>query len=90
MLILAMNKILPDERGRVFLTLYSYTPEEVNNALFMGMKDDSYGEYKIAVQFNSAFDPCLNKFGVTQPNEIVYHGTIRNGRNATIVVMKNE
>ena len=26
----------------------------------------------------------------TQPNEIIYHGTIRNGRNATIIVEKND
>ena len=87
--ILATGKILPDDRNRVFLTPYLYSPEEVNNALFMGMKDSSYGEYRVEVRFTSPFDPCIDYFGGTQPNEIIYHGTIRNLRNATITVVKN-
>ena len=44
MAILESGKILPDERGRVFLTPYLYSADEVNNALFMGTKSDDYGE----------------------------------------------
>ena len=32
----------------------------------------------------------INYDGATQPNEIIYHGTIRNGRNADLIVEKNE
>ena len=90
MAILESGKILPDERGRVFLTPYLYSSDEVNNSLFMGMKSSDYGEYRITVQLYSSNDPCLSKVGATQWNEIIYYGTIRNGRNATITVMKNE
>ena len=89
MMILATGMILPDEKRRVYLTPNLYSPDEVNDALFMGTKDSSYGEYRVEVRFKSSFDPCLDYNGGTQPNEIVYHGTIRNGRNATITVVKN-
>ena len=90
MAILESGKILPDERGRVFLTPYLYSADEVNNALFMGTKSDDYGEYRIAVQIYPGSEYCLSTVGATQPNEVIFYGTIRNGRNATITVMKNE
>ncbi len=90
MAILESGKILPDERGRVFLTPYLYSSDEVNNSLYMGRKSSDYGEYRITVQFFSLNDPCLSKVGATQWNEIIYYGTIRNGRNAILTVMKNE
>ena len=71
------------------MTPFLYSPEEVNNSLYMGMKGSDYGEYRVVVQLY-AYDPCLSKIGATQPNEIIYYGTIRNGRNAIITVMKNE
>ena len=85
MAILKSGKILPDERGRVFLTPYLYSPDEVNNS-----KSSDYGEYRITVQLYASNDPCLSKLGATQWNEIIYYGTIRDGRNASLTVMKNE
>ena len=88
--ILKSGKILPDEKGRVYLTPYLYTPDEVNNALFMGSKSDDYGEYRIAVTIYPGAEYNLSYINPTQPNEIIYYGTIRNGRNANLTVMKNE
>jgi len=88
--ILKSGKILPDEKGRVFLTPYLYSPDEVNNALFMGMKSEDYGEYRITVQLYPGSEYNINYINPTQPNEIIYYGTIRNGRNATLTVVKNE
>ena len=89
MKIMSSGMILHDQKGRVYLTPYQYSPDEVSNALFMGRKDYSYGEYRVEVVFWQR-DPCLNRIGATQPNEIIYHGTIRQGRNATIIVKKND
>jgi len=49
MAILESGKILPDERGRVFLTPNLYSPDEVNNSLYMGRKSSNYDEYRITV-----------------------------------------
>ena len=88
--ILKSGKILPDEKGHVYLTPYLYAPDEVNNALFMGSKSDDYGEYRIAVTIYPGAEYNLSYINPTQPNEIIYYGTIRNGRNANLTVMKNE
>ena len=90
MAILESGKILPDERGRVFLTPNLYSPDEVNNSLYMGRKSSDYGEYRITVQLYPGAEYNLRYINPTQPNEIVYHGTIRNGRNAILTVMKNK
>ena len=90
MAILESGKILPDERGCVFLTPYLYSSDEVNNSLYMGRKSSDYGDYRITVQLYPGAEYNLRYINPTQPNEIVYHGTIRNGRNAILTVMKNK
>lgn len=38
---------------------------------------------------NDPTDFRLSSQGATQPNELIYNGSIRNGKNATIIVKEN-
>ncbi len=81
--------IIADNRGRVFVTTDQIPPDEVNNALFMGRKPES-GTHIVEIYLNDPSDINLTSIGATQPNELIYYGSIRNGRNATLVIKENE
>ena len=89
--IASSNIILADDKNRVFLTDNQYSPDEVNNALFMGTKPNGYGDYVVVI-FIEVDNPNLvwGFPNATQPNEIVHLGSIRNGRNnVNFYVMEN-
>ena len=80
--------IKADNRGRVFVTTDQIPSDEVNNALFMGRKPES-GTHIVEIYLNDPTDINLSSIGATQPNELIYNGSIRNGRNATLVIKEN-
>ena len=54
----------------------------------MGSKPES-GSYVVEIYLNDPTDINLTSMGTTQPNELIYNGSIRNGRNATLVIKEN-
>ncbi len=77
--------IKADDRGRVYVTTDQIPQDEVNNALFMGSKPES-GSYVVEIYLNDSTDINLTSMGATQPNELIYNGSIR---NATLVIKEN-
>ncbi len=77
--------ILPDARGRVFLTESRLTPEEVTNKLFIG-NSGAKGSYVIEVNIRpgSAVRQGKNEL------ELIHQGAIRDGRQADIKVKLND
>ena len=80
--------ILPDNRGRVFVTMDKIPTADVNNALFMGTKPNS-GTHVVEIYLMDPNDFRLVTTGTTQPNELIYRGALRNGKNAMLVVKEN-
>ena len=80
--------IYPDDRGRVFVTTDRLNPEETVNGLFMGQKTNS-GDYVVEIFLKDKNDFRLTTQGVTQPNELIYNGALRNGKNAILIVKEN-
>ena len=63
----------------------SYT-NAFDYALFSGSETDSF------VTNANSFDPAdvkLSSIGATQENELIYYGSIRDGRNATLIIKEN-
>ena len=54
----------------------------------MGRKPES-GTHIVEIYLNDPSDINLTSIGATQPNELIYNGSIRNGRNATLVIKEN-
>lgn len=54
----------------------------------MGQKPDA-GTYVVEITLTDKNDYKLTSQGATQPNELIYNGAIRDGRNATLVVKEN-
>jgi hypothetical protein len=77
-----------DEKGRVFLTDEQLSPTDTNNALFMGQKPGT-GTFVVEVELLNWNDHNLTGLGTTQPNELIYRGTLRHGRNAILTVREN-
>ena len=68
----ASGKILPDKRGRTFVTREMYSQDEAFHALFMGYSAYQ-GKGSHVVIFN---DPSLPVVPGTQPNESIHKGPI--------------
>ena len=45
--------------------------------------------FVVKIYLNNSSDINLTSKGATQPNELIYNGSIRNGRNATLVIKEN-
>jgi hypothetical protein len=74
--------ILPDAKGRVFLTPNEYSQEEAFYALFIGI---SAYKNKGSHVFKLKMKPGIQLKGGTQPNEQVFDGTLRFGKHADVV-----
>ena len=72
------------------MTTDEISPQDANNALFMGTRDDGCATYRVEITLTDPCDPNLSGVGATQPNELIYRGTIRDGRNATLNVKEND
>ena len=81
--------IKPDAKGRVYGTTDEISADDVNNALFMGQKPNA-GEYVVEINLFDKNDFKLSGNGTTQPNELIYNGAIRDGRNADIIIKEND
>ncbi|WP_186805500.1 polymorphic toxin-type HINT domain-containing protein [Deinococcus metallilatus] len=84
--IMESGKLLPDARGRVFLTPDQVPASHAKDALFAGNpRYAGKGAYVIEVRVlpetGLGFDPTK----ATQYNELVHNGTLRNGRQIEIV-----
>lgn len=77
--------IKTDSRGRVFVTTDEIRPQDANNALFMGVKGDDCATHRVEINLIDPNDVNLTTNGVTQPNELIYLGTLRNGKNANFI-----
>jgi len=77
--------IKPDTKGRVFVTKDKVSASEANNALFMG-RGGTKGSHRVEIDMNDGVN--LNRG--TQPNELIHKGAIRNGRQGTMKVKKND
>lgn len=82
--------IKADNRGRVFVTTDEISPQNANNALFMGTRNDDCATHRVDITLMDPNDNNLTANGATQPNEIIYNGTLRNGRNAILDVKEND
>lgn len=82
--------IRADDRGRVFVTTDEISPQDANNVLFMGTKGDDCATYRVEITLIDPNDYRLSFEGATQPNELIYYGSIRNGKNAIIVIKEND
>ena len=82
--------IIPDVRGRVFVTTDKISPQDANNALFIGTRNANSATHRVEITLKDPYDSSLSIEGATQQNELIYRGTIRNGRNATIIVKEND
>ncbi len=77
--------IKPDAQGRVYVTTDQVSAADANNALFMG-QGGTKGTHRVEIT------PAENlplQSG-TQPNELIHQGSIRDGRQGTIEVKKND
>jgi len=81
--------IKPDSQGRVFVTTDEISPQDANNALFMGAKGNDCATYRVEINLTNPNDVNLTTNGVTQPNELIYLGSLRNGKNVNFIVMEN-
>ena len=82
--------IRTDRQGRIFVTTDQISPQNANNALFMGRKDNNCATHRIDITLIDPYDNNLTSVGATQPNELIYNGTLRNGRNAILTVKEND
>ncbi|MBQ4524441.1 MAG: hypothetical protein IJA10_16095, partial [Lachnospiraceae bacterium] len=82
--------IKTDSKGRVFVTTDEIKPQDANNALFMGTKGDDCATHRVEITLVDPNDINLTTKGVTQPNELIYFGIIRNGKNANFIVKEND
>ena len=82
--------IKTDERGRVFVTTDKISPQDANNALFMGMKDNNCAKYRVEITLIDQDVFRLSVDGATQPNELIYYGAMRDGRNVYFVIKEND
>ena len=82
--------IQTDNRGRIFVTTDEISPQDANNALFMGTRGDDGATHRVEITLTNPNDTNLTTVGTTQPNELIYSGTLRDGRNATIIVKEND
>ena len=82
--------IKTDDRGRIFVTTDQISPQDANNALFMGMKGNDCASYRVEIILIDQNDINLTTKGATQPNELIYLGTLKNGKNAILVVKEND
>lgn len=82
--------IRPDNRGRVFVTTDKIAPQDANNMLFMGTKGDDAGIFRIEIELFDPNDYKLTIDGATQPNELIYKGAIRDGKNAKFKIKEND
>jgi len=77
--------ILPDARGRIFLTPDRVSASEASDVLFMG-RGGSKGTHVVEVNVSNG----TTLLDGTQPNEIIIKGALRNGRNAELTVKPND
>lgn len=82
--------IKTDNRGRVFVTTDEISPQDANNALFMGVKGNDCATHRVEINLIDPNDVNLTTNGVTQPNELIYFGTLRNGKNANFIAKEND
>ncbi len=55
----------------------------------MGMKDSDAGRYRVDIELYDQNDFRLTVDGATQPNELIYRGALRDGKNATFRIKEN-
>jgi len=80
--------ILPDSRGRVFVTGDQISAADASNALFMG-RGGERGAWRVEIDL-SDLSGLDNRFATPQPNELVHRGAIVDGRNASLRVVPND
>jgi hypothetical protein len=74
--------VLPDSKGRVFLTPNEYSQAEAFNSLFIGnpaYKGKGSHLFKLKMKAGTQLKPG------TQPNETIFEGTLRFGKHADVV-----
>jgi hypothetical protein len=74
--------ILADSKGRVFLTPNEYSQAEAFYALFIGnpaYKDKGTHVFRLQMRPGLAVRPG------TQPNEVIFEGTLRFGKHADVL-----
>jgi hypothetical protein len=74
--------ILADSKGRVFLTPNEYSQAEAFSTLFIG--NPSYKNKGTHV-FKLKMKPGIQVKPGTQPNEVIFEGTLRFGKHADVV-----
>lgn len=53
------------------------------------MRPNFTATHRVEILLNDLNDFKLTTKGATQPNELIYMGTVRNGRNATFSIKEN-
>ena len=79
------GKIMPDAKGRVYLTTDKISPDDASNVLFMG-RGGTKGTHVVEVDVHQGATIRAGE----QPNELIHEGAVRNGRQADIKVRKND
>lgn len=77
--------IRPDAKGRVFVTDQKLSPTEVKDTLFIGRSGEK-GSHVVEIQPAQGMATRQGK----NPNELIHQGSIRDGRQATLTVRRNE
>lgn len=75
----------PDAKGRVFLTDQRLSPVDVKDRLFIGRSGDK-GSHVVEINVPSDLPIRQGK----NPNELIHQGTVRDGRQGTFIVKKND
>lgn len=56
----------------------------------MGVKGDDCATHRVEINLIDPNDVNLTTNGVTQPNKLIYLGTLRNGKNANFIIKEND
>ena len=56
----------------------------------MGVKGDDCATHRVEINLIDPNYVNLTTIGVTQPNKLIYLGTLRNGKNANFIIKEND
>ncbi|OPH47273.1 hypothetical protein BC351_12300 [Paenibacillus ferrarius] len=79
--------VIISNRGKVYLTDQAVSPDDANNVLFAGQRPGFIATHRIEVEIYNDYYDLLDT--ETQDNELIFRGSIRNGKNANITVKEN-
>ncbi|NQX64613.1 hypothetical protein HQN90_00590 [Paenibacillus alba] len=81
------SEVTISNRGKVYLTDQAVSPDDANNVLFTGQRPGFIATHRVEVEiYNDYYDSLDTE---TQDNELIFRGSIRNGKNANITVKEN-